>query len=205
MAYKKQGDMKHKSNTNPPGRKKIIAALTQLMWTKDFHSVTTAEIAEKAGVTEGLIYKYFKSKKDLLYQVLNELFTQFNKSVLKRIAGRRSAIEKLEIIIGTSIEYYAANRVFARILLLEVRNSQDYFSSEAYETVKVYARCILEIINEGIAKGEIRSDTDPLILRKIILGSIEHACLGEIIFSKNLDVEAMARRISTIIFNGAKA
>ena len=96
--------MKHKGLTNPPGRQKIIEALTQLMWTKDFHSVTTAEIADLAGVTEGLIYKYFKSKKELLYQVLNELFTQFNATILKRIAGKASAIEKLEIIICSSIE-----------------------------------------------------------------------------------------------------
>ena len=55
--------MKHKGNTNPPGRQRIIEALTQLMWTKDFNSVTTAEIAEQAGVTEGLIYKYFPGGK----------------------------------------------------------------------------------------------------------------------------------------------
>ena len=197
--------MKHKGHTNPPGRQKIIEALTCLMWTKDFHSVTTAEIAGMAGVTEGLIYKYFKSKKELLYQVLNDLFVRFNQTVLERIAERTSAIEKLEIIIRSSIEYYTTNRVFARILLLEVRNSSDYFSSDAYGMVKAYAVNILQIILEGIQRGEIKADTDPRILRKIILGAIEHACLGEIIFSKELDAQAITHNISTIIFNGAKA
>ncbi len=197
--------MKHKGHTNPPGRQKIIEALTRLMWTKDFHSVTTAEIAEIAGVTEGLIYKYFKSKKELLYQVLNDLFTQFNQAVLDRMADKASAIEKLEIIIRSSIDYYTANRVFARILLLEVRTSPDYFSSEAYARVKAYARTILEVIQMGIQQGEIKANTDPLILRKVILGAIEHACLGEIIFTRDLDVQAITHSISTIIFNGAKA
>ncbi len=197
--------MKHKGLTNPPGRQKIIEALTRLMWTKEFHAVTTAEIAELAGVTEGLIYKYFKSKKELLYQVLNDLFAQFNQAVLDRMADKGSAIEKLEIIIRSSIEYYTANRVFARILLLEVRTSPDYFSSEAYTRVKAYARTILEVIRMGIQKGEIKPNTDPLILRKVILGTIEHACLGEIIFARDLDVQTVTHSISTIIFNGAKA
>jgi len=197
--------MKHKGHTNTPGRQKIIEALTRLMWTKEFHSVTTAEIAELAGVTEGLIYKYFKSKKELLYQVLNDLFAQFNQAVLDRMADKASAIEKLEIIIRSSIEYYTANRVFARILLLEVRTSPEYFSSEAYARVKVYAHTILEVIRMGIQKGEIKPNTDPLILRKVILGTIEHACLGEIIFARDLDVQAITHSISTIIFNGAKA
>jgi AcrR family transcriptional regulator len=197
--------MKHKGNTNPPGRQKIIEALTQLMQAKDFNSVTTAEIAEKAGVTEGLIYKYFNSKKDLLYQVLNDLFTQFNQTILKRIADKSSAIEQLEIIICSSIEYYTAHRVFARILLLEVRNSQDFFTSEAYERVRTYARLILDAIRKGIGQGDIKPDIDPQILRKVIIGAIEHACLGEIIFSRELDAQAITQSISTIIFNGAKA
>jgi AcrR family transcriptional regulator len=197
--------MKHKGHTNPPGRQKIIEALTQLMRTRDFHSVTTAEIAQRAGVTEGLIYKYFSSKKDLLYQVLDDLFARFNEAVLERIAGTPSAIQQLDIIISSSIEYYAANRVFARILLLEVRNSQDYFASEAYERVKTYARRIRDIIDTGIAKGEIKSDIDPQIFRNVILGAIEHACLGEIIFSRKLDAQAVTQCISTILFSGAKA
>jgi TetR/AcrR family fatty acid metabolism transcriptional regulator len=197
--------MKHKGDTNPPGRRKIIDAFTRLMQSRDFNSVTTADIADAAGVTEGLIYKYFDSKKDLLYQVLSDLFTQFHHTVLERIAGTPSAIEKLKIVIRSSIEYYAAHRVFARMLLLEVRNSRDYFASEAYAMVRTYARNILDIINEGIRRGELKSDIDPLILRKIILGAIEHACLGEIIFSRQLDAQAMTDRIATILFNGAKA
>ena len=175
------------------------------MRTRDFHSVTTAEIAQRAGVTEGLIYKYFSSKKDLLYQVLDDLFARFNEVILERITGTPSAIQQLDIIIASSIEYYAANRVFARILLLEVRNSQDYFTSEAYERVKTYARRIRDIIDQGIAKGEIKSDIDPQILRNVILGAIEHACLGEIIFSRKLDAQVVTQSISTILFNGAKA
>ncbi|MDA8140533.1 MAG: TetR/AcrR family transcriptional regulator [Desulfobacteraceae bacterium] len=197
--------MKHKGQTNPPGRQKIINALTELMGTKDFQSVTTAEIAARAGVTEGLIYKYFKDKKDLLYQVLNDIFIQFNQSVVERMAGKVSAIEKLEIIIRASIEYYTANRVFARMLLLEVRNTQDYFASEAYAMVKNYARNILDVINDGIGRGEIRRGTDPYILRKVILGAMEHACLGEIIFAGQLDAKAITQAISNIIFNGARA
>ncbi len=105
--------MKHKGKTNPPGRQKIIKSLSTLMKTKDFHSITTAEIAETAGVTEGLIYKYFKDKKDLLYQVLNLHFSQFQSMVIKRIDAKKTCIEKLETIIHASLESYTSNRVFA--------------------------------------------------------------------------------------------
>lgn len=197
--------MQRKKTGNPPGRIKIIKALTELMGSKDFHSITTAEIADTAGVTEGLIYKYFKDKKDLLYQVLDELFTQFNDEVFREAAKKEDAINKLEVIISSSIHYYSINRVFGRMLLLEVRNSPIYFSSVAYEKVRSYARNILDIIQEGIHNGDIRSDIDPKVFRKLILGAIEHACIGEIIFSRELDTRAVTQQISDILFNGAKA
>jgi TetR/AcrR family fatty acid metabolism transcriptional regulator len=196
--------MKHKGKTNPPGRQKIINSIASLLSAKDFHSITTAEIAETAGVTEGLIYKYFNDKKDLLYQVLNQQFSQFQTMLLKRIEGKKSCIEKLETIIHTTLESYISNRVLAKILLLEVRSSPVYFSTEAYEMVRLYSRTILEIIYEGIERGEIKAEIDESLFRKIILGAIEHACLREIIFEKDLDVKTISANISNILFNGVK-
>ncbi len=65
----------------PPGRIKIADALRFLLEDKDFGDITTAEIAKTAGVTEALIYKYFKDKRDLLYQVLAEYLEQYRLQV----------------------------------------------------------------------------------------------------------------------------
>ena len=197
--------MKHKGNTNPPGRIKIMKSFSLLMAKKDFHSITTAQIARNATVTEGLIYKYFNDKKDLLYQVLNDHFIKFQAKIEGRIVKEKTCIKQLEIIILSSLESYADNRTFSKILLLEVRNSLDFFDSSAYEMIRKYSRTILEIIEKGIEKGELKSDVNPYILRKVILGAIEHACLGEIIFSRKLDIDEISTGISNIVFNGAKA
>jgi len=188
----------------PPGRIKIMNALSELMKEKDFHSITTAEIAATAGVTEGLIYKYFKDKKELLYEVLNGHFQTFQNYIVSKIERCKSSIEKLSVIISNSLKSYAANRVFARILLLEVRNSPNYFESDAYDMVKIYSRTILDIISQGIQAGEIREDIDPHALRQVILGSIEHACLGEVIFGKELNTDKVAEHICNIIFRGVQ-
>lgn len=182
-----------------------MKAFSLLMSEKDFHSITTAEIAKNAEVTEGLIYKYFKDKKDLLYQVLDEHFFEFQAKIESRTANEKTCVEQLEVIVFSSLESYAANRIFSKILLLEVRNSLDFFESSAYERVRKYTKTILNIIEKGIETGELKPETDPYILRKVILGAIEHACLGEIIFGKQLDIDEVSTGISNIVFNGAKA
>ena len=90
------------------------------------------------------------------------------------------------------------------MLLLEVRNSPAFFTSSAYGMVRKYASTILDIIQKGIDRGEFKKETDPYILRKVILGAIEHACLGEIIFGRELDIDHTSTGISDIIFNGVR-
>ena len=62
---------------SPPGRTKILEALRTLLSEKEFAAITTAEIAGHAGVTEALIYKYFRDKRDLLYEVLAQYLDRY--------------------------------------------------------------------------------------------------------------------------------
>lgn len=196
--------MKPVCKTSPPGRIKIMTSFSTLMETKNFQSITIAEIAKNAGVTEGLIYKYFKDKKDLLYQVLHQHFAGFLSHVQERTAAENSCMEKLGAIVLASLESYNQNRVFARILLLEVRNSPAYFDSCAYAMVKNYSRLIRKIVCDGIAKNELKPDTDPFLLQKVILGAIEHTCLKQVIFDRELDVQAASSGIINIVSYGVK-
>ncbi len=68
--------------------------------------------------------------------------------------------------------------MFARIILLEVRNSEEYFQSEAYDLVRQFNRLIIDIINQGIAGGEIRETLPSAYIRNAIFGTIEHSCLN---------------------------
>jgi AcrR family transcriptional regulator len=196
--------MARRGKTNPPGRIKIMNAFSELMKQKEFSAITTAEIARNGSVTEGLIYKYFKDKRDLLYQVLNEHFTEFQARIQSRVAGEESCIEQLEVIIFTSLDSYAQNRLLSRMLFLEVRSSPEFFKSGAYAMIRKYAATILEIIQDGIARKEIKEGTDPYMLRKVILGAMEHACLGEIIFGRALDIDKSSSSICEIVFNGVR-
>ncbi len=186
----------------PKGKIKIVKAFRELLNDKNFNSITTAETARTAGVTEGLIYKYFKDKRALLYEVLREHYEKFLIQIEKDLLGIEGASKKLKTIITSSLQSYANHRVFARIVMLEARNSEDYFDSSAYKLVQRYNQIILEIIEEGKANGEIREDIDSSYIRHAIFGSIEHACLKGAIFEQTLSSFAISENIYRILFEG---
>lgn len=188
----------------PPGKLKIANAMRSLLDERTFESITIAEIAGTAGVTEGLIYKYFKHRRDLLHYVLKEHYELFLVQIDRDLQGIDGALNKLKKLIWCCIERYANHRVFARIILLEVRNSEGYFQSEAYNLVKRFNRILIGIINEGIESGEIRSDLPPATIRDAIFGTIEHSCLNRVIFNEPVSTNDIARIITDLIFNGIR-
>ena len=196
--------MEQQMTVSPPGKLKIISAMRTLLEERTFESLTISEIAVTAGVTEGLIYKYFQDKRDLLHHVLKEHYEQFLIQIDRDLQGIDGALNKLKKIIWSSIERYANHRVYARIILLEVRNSEDYFQSEAYALVRQFNRLIIEIINEGIAGGEIRENLPPASIRNAIFGTIEHSCLNRAIFNEAVSTNDTARIITELLFNGIK-
>ena len=186
----------------PPGRIKIANAFISLLAQKEFSSITTAEIAKKAGVTEALIYKYFEDKRGLLHQVLREYLEQYLVQFERDLKGIKGALNKIRKLIWGHISVYSANRVFARILFLEVRNHLDYYSSDTYQIIKAYSKILLEIIEEGVGNGEIRSDVPPKLIRQVIFGSIEHVCLTGVIFKGEISPDDLTEDLCRFIFGG---
>jgi len=186
----------------PPGRVKIVASMKKLLENKEFGAITTAEIAKNAGVTEALIYKYFKDKRDLLHQILGDYLEQYRARIIQDLGGIKGALNKLRKLVWSHINVYAKNRVFARILLIEVRNYPDYYKSETYEHVKEYSDIVLEIIDEGVRDHEIRNDISPKLIRHGILGSIEQVCLSGITFGRAIDPDDLTEQLCEFFFKG---
>ena len=118
------------------------------------------------------------------------------------LQGIEGALNKLRKIIWGSIERYANHKVFARIIMLETRNSAKYFESEAYALVRRFSGIVDSVIKEGIAAGEIRPGLPPAFIRNAIFGAIEHSCLRRVIFNEAVSTNETAKIIADLIFNG---
>ncbi|HEY5498102.1 MAG TPA: TetR/AcrR family transcriptional regulator [Syntrophales bacterium] len=169
---------------------------------KSFDAITWAEIAETAGVNEGLIYKYFKDKRNLMHYVLQEYNSDFVKILRKNLHDAEGTFDKIKTFISSTLSYYQETPVFAKILIIEVRNFPAFFTSETYELLRDYTNILLDIIEEGIKCGDIRSDISPRYARQMINGAIEHLCLPKIIFGTKVKTKEYTEEICKFVFNG---
>ncbi|HAO22213.1 MAG: hypothetical protein BWK80_54105 [Desulfobacteraceae bacterium IS3] len=191
---------KSEQRSSPPGRQKIMDALKSLLKEKEFAAITWTDIAHEAKVNEGLIYKYFGDLRNVLFQVLKEFVEYYWQRINLDVRGIEGSLNKLRKIIWNLFYFYSSEPVFARILLLEVRNLPGYFDSETYKIHKSWSRLTRDIIEDGIAKGEIRDDISSRDLMNAIYGAIEHSCLPSLLFGHTTDPDALTASVCKIIF-----
>ncbi len=182
-----------------------MQALRSLLENRHFDSITTAQIASVAGVNEALIYRYFGDKRGLLHKILAEYFKVHLAQIRDDVALVEDAIGKLRVLIRGTVSFHKMNSVFSRILLLEVRNNPAYFQSEAYELARQYSSLINEIIQQGMRDNAIRSDIPLSVMRDVIIGSIERACMRPAIFDKGFHEHELASHLAEIIIQGLAA
>ncbi len=190
------------NQSDPPGKIKIAEALRVLLKEKDFNSITTADISRTSGVNEALIYRYYKDKRGLLHTVLAEYLEDYIETMELNRKGIKGAVNKLRKLIWDMIYLHHKDRVFSKILLLEVRNFRGYWESETYQIVRQYSKSMLNLIKEGIDAGELRDDISPSHIRQIILGAIEHLCLPAVIFEYDIVPDKMTDDLCDVIFEG---
>lgn len=68
-------------------KRKIIQACLELVTQQGYHSITTADIAKKAGVSTGIVYSYFKDKKDILLCGLSDYIMQMQSPATEFLAN----------------------------------------------------------------------------------------------------------------------
>lgn len=80
-------------------RAKILATASHLFAQKGYDGCNVSDIAREAGMSQGNIYWYFPSKKDIFATVLAEGFSELGGVIANAASGNGSAMEKLDEFI----------------------------------------------------------------------------------------------------------
>ncbi len=79
-------------------KEKIIKAAIEVLENKNYQNMKTADIAKKAGVAEGTLYRYFKNKENIFSEVLREYTSVEMDKVFCGVSAKKSLTENLEIL-----------------------------------------------------------------------------------------------------------
>lgn len=180
----------------------ILAAATAVFTEQGYEQASMAEIAARAGVVEGTIYKYFNNKRDLLIQVMIRWYETMLANYARHLAGVKGTSDRLRYVIWRHLAFVAANPGLCRVFFREIRTGTDYENSALQDLNRRYTHFILDILREGIAAGEFRPDLPLPLVRDLVYGTIEHHVWRFVCGQGDIDPAATADHLCAIIING---
>lgn len=157
---------------------RILEAAVDMFGEKGYASTSTSEIAKRAGVAEGTIFRYYKTKKNLLLAVVMPTLTKFvapffvqafAKEVLEETYG--SYEEFLRTVIQNRFEFAKKHFPMLKILIQEVP-FQPELKNEIQQLIEkeLFSR-FEKIVVHFQKKGQI-IELPPLSVLRFTLSSI---------------------------------
>lgn len=153
-------------------RQKILDAAEGIMSAKG-RNATISEIGAKAGVTDSVLYHYFKNKEDLLFSVTRERLKEALDKLEEQLQGIKDPVSQLSKLIWFQLYYHDTHPDYANLLLFECRSSKDFMQHAAYDHIKRWSFIGRQILQKGADDGSFRSDLPFPIVRDAIFGLVD--------------------------------
>src|SRR5262245_60282889 len=111
---------------DPGKRTRILDAAVKVFAAEGIYNAKVSQIAQAAGVADGTIYLYFKSKDDLLINLFEDRMELVNANLRAAIETESSAIERLRRIVRLHFDLVETDRDMAEVISVELRQSSKF-------------------------------------------------------------------------------
>ena len=155
-------------------RRQILDAATEVMSRSGFHATAMQAVAERAGISVGLIYQYFGNKDDLLLAVIVDILEDFRDQVPAAIAAAGDdPVARFEAGFRICCRVVDTKRDAVNLTYRESRT----LSAEGLERIKQLelqtAEPIRAVFQDGVAAGAFRDVDARLAVQNLLL--VAHA------------------------------
>jgi TetR/AcrR family transcriptional regulator len=187
-------------------RARILKAAREIFFRDGFADTNLDEVAARAGVGKGTLYRHFESKAELYVAVLAAGGAMFDEAMRGALADDRAALERLRSIGQFYRRYWTEHP--EHFVIFSAVNHQEFIGqlspgllAEVRHIWEQPLRRLEQVIADGVRRGELRR-CDPWILANVIWRSGNAAvaalvtprrarvidCSAEALYDSTLDV-----------------
>jgi TetR/AcrR family transcriptional regulator, fatty acid metabolism regulator protein len=184
-------------------RERILDAAERVFAAHGFFAARVSEIAKEAGVADGTIYLYFKSKDEVLISLFESRMERFNQLLADAIPTTASPTEKLLTLIRTYLTLVREQPMVAEVLTIELRQSSKFMKEASNPKFGDLLRTIAGLVAEGQAAGELGDGIPAPIAARMIFGILDELALAWLLQrGEKFDIVRAADWVGALVTRG---
>lgn len=143
-------------------QKFILDAATEVFAKNGFYRANVATICEKAGISNGALYKYFKNKEDLFNSVYRYICDLILSEIFKKdCLDKDSIFETIRSVLSNSYQFALKRKNCWTVYMDMGSGSMNYFAKKLSKKLEKEVRNFwIKLVDKGKKNGEINHKVD---------------------------------------------
>ncbi|MGE5182646.1 MAG: TetR/AcrR family transcriptional regulator [Acidobacteriota bacterium] len=154
-------------------RERILSAAERIFARHGFFAAKVSDVAKEAGVADGTIYLYFKSKDDLLISLFERRMHQVNEALRAAIESKPPK-EQLAAFVRCYLQLVHDEPAAAEVLTIELRQSSKFMKE--YENPEFAD--FLRLLGGVVAAAGLDTAVPAHVAARMIFGVLDELALA---------------------------
>jgi TetR/AcrR family fatty acid metabolism transcriptional regulator len=180
----------------------LVAASRTLLAEVGYERFLPAAVAQRCGVSEATVYRYFATKRALLVRVAETWFDEILDALDPGVMQQESTYDRLRYVIRYAVEVVRREPTLTRYILNELRPDPDFRSTTIYQLNRRFTGIVRQVLTDAVERGDFRDDVDVELLRDLIFGGIEHQSWAYLRGEGDFSTDRTTDGITTVIYRG---
>jgi len=180
----------------------ILRAAIRVFAHNGYFNSKVADIAREAGVADGTVYLYFKSKEEILHSIFDRSMEEAIAEGRKQLQNITDPREKLRRIALLHLERLGSDRELAVVFQVELRGSTKFMEEFSAAGFAEYLGVIRSTIEEGQRAGLFRKELNAKVAAKVLFGALDEMATNWILSRKRYKLPPMVDTVLDIFCNG---
>lgn len=201
-SYMPRAAVSSKKNPLSDKREAILRAGVKIFAEKGYFNSKVADVAQAAGIADGTVYLYFKSKEDILHSIFDQAMEKFIAEGKRELTRIKSPVGRLKKVAELHLKRLSDDRDLAIVFQVELRGSTKFMEEFSAAGFHEYLDVIRRTIEDGQKAGIFRSDIKSVICAKVLYGALDEMVTNWILSKKAYPLAPMADEVLKIFLRG---
>lgn len=176
-------------------QKEIIEASARILMNGGIKALTTKNLAQEMGFTEGAIYRHFKNKNDIIQLLVSYISEDIQKRLSKIFNESKPAEDNIKQIFKSQFQFFNKNPHFIVVITSEgIIDETEGIYKTIGKIIAYKSGLLTQIVELGKINGEFRTDIETQDLVHILLATFRLEIMKWKFFNSNFDLEIDGNR-----------
>lgn len=184
----------------------LVAAALALAAERSPAAVTTADLAQAVGITQGAVFRHFESKEAIWVAVIDLAHQQLLGRLQAAADAQAQPLAALRAVFLAHVDFVVAHPGVPRVIFQELQHPEDTpLKARVRQLMQAYRTLLTGLLQRAQAAGQLAPGTDLAAAAVLFIGSVQGLVMQSLLSGQVAGMAAQAPQVYRIFHNGVAA